>query len=411
LFVPTNYFERTIDGNNFIRGNFKVVRNVNRALVLNLIRERQPISRVQIAKLTGLNKSTVSSVVHDLLDDDLIFEQETSDKNVGRNPIQLRIKGGGHFVGTINIDSQKTSIAVVDITGSLKDSVARKTEPGNPAAFVRSCVEELFVLSKRSGIPALKGIGVSVAGIVDPKKSRVIISPSLRWEGFDIGAVIKECTPPGTSVSVDNDSRSSALAELWFGTHKEVLSNFVFVSVGPGIGTGIVNNRNVLTGAFYASGEFGHMTLFEGGQLCACGNQGCWEAYACEGAAIARYAALKEQNAEQVAGLFFQDLAEKALAGELQALQALRGMGYFLGLGIANIVRAVDPLAIIIGGRITQLWELIYPEIAATVSQRSFFGTQHRIDILPTSLKVEPRLLGAATLAIKEIFSDYRIMV
>lgn len=394
-----------------IGGNLKVVRNVNRALILNLIRERQPISRVQIARLTGLNKSTVSSLVYDLIGDNLISEHEAADNNVGRNPIQLSIRNDGNFVGAINIDSEKTSLAIFDIDGRLQDSFSKNTEPENPEGFVKSCILELFRWCRRMGIGNLKGIGVSIAGIVDPEKSRVIASPNLGWDDFDVGQVIADASPRDIFISVDNDSRSSALAELWFGTHQNDLSNFVFVSVGPGIGTGIVANKDLLPGAFYASGEFGHMTLFEGGQLCSCGNYGCWEAYASEMATIAHYATLLRLNHAQAAQITFQDLAENSRAGEPQALKALTEMGHFLGLGIANILRALDPQAIVIGGRVTQLWDLVYPEIAKTVSQRSFFGIRHQVEIRPTSLEVPPRLLGAATLAIKEIFDDYKIMM
>jgi predicted NBD/HSP70 family sugar kinase len=397
--------------NNFISGNAKVLRNINRAMILNLIREQQPISRIKIAKLTGLNKSTVSSIVSDLLEEELVFQEEVFEtgQNVGRNPINLYLKTGKHLVGGINIDSPISRIAISDLDGSLKESTEIQTASENPTQFVQRCVKELFKLKERLHIRHLKGIGVSVAGIVDPVSDRVIIAPRLGWEDFEIGKLLKQLCPEEGVISTDNDARASAVAELWYGNREMNLSNFVFLSVGPGIGTGIVVGKNLIYGGTYASGEFGHVVLFEGGELCACGNYGCWEAYASDRATVKRYVTRKQQNGSSDHAIMLQDIINQADQKETIAREVLLQTGYYLGLGIANIIKTLDPEAIIIGGRITTAWDIVYPEIMQTLSKRAFFGKNRNIRILPSSLKVRPRLLGAATLAIKELFDDLKI--
>jgi predicted NBD/HSP70 family sugar kinase len=395
---------------NFISGNAKVVRNINRAVILNLIREKQPISRIKIARLTGLNKSTVSSIVTDLLEERLIYQEVQPDQNVGRKPINLCLKLGTNFVGGINIDSPLTRIAIADLDGSLKISSTLQTLPENPEQFIGRCVEELFVLRNRLNIAHLEGVGVSVAGIVDPVNAKVIFAPRLGWEDFEIGKPLKQLCPEEGGITIDNDARASALAELWYGKHELSLSNFVFLSVGPGIGTGIVEGKNLIYGNSYASGEFGHMTLFEGGELCSCGNYGCWEAYASDRATVRRYLARKQPDRDpSTVSIMLQDIIDQAMQSETVARDILLQAGHYLGMGIANIIKALDPEAIIIGGRITSAWEIIYPEIMQTLSQRAFFGKNRNIRILPTSLTVRPRLLGAATLALKELFTDFKI--
>ena len=394
---------------NLITGNAKVLRGINRGMILNLIREKQPISRINIARLTGLNKSTVSSIISELLKEDLIYEQVNQDQNIGRNPINLFLKLGKYFIGAINIDASLTRFAVVDIDGSVKGISSIETNSKDPEKFMDKCVSELLTLCKKHNITHLEGLGVSIAGIVDPENLIVNFAPNLGWEDFNIGEALKKRLPHVENLAIGNDAKSSALAELKFGDHALDLSNYVFLSIGQGIGSGIVVENKLMNGEFQASGEFGHMVIFEGGEKCTCGNNGCWEAYASDRAIVNRYIAKKPTRHEHVVDFIAQDIIDLAKDKDEVAIEILKQTGYYLGLGIANIIKAVDPHAIIIGGKITQVWDLIYPEINAVVKQRAYFGKKKNINILPTSLKTLPRLIGAATLAIEEIFDGYKI--
>jgi predicted NBD/HSP70 family sugar kinase len=397
---------------NIITGNTKVLRGINRAMILNIIREQQPISRVNLARLTGLNKSTVSSIISELLQEDLIFEQVNEDQNVGRNPLNLYLKLGKYYVGAINIDSSITRFAIADIDGSVKGTAEIETDSKDPFKFVDKCIFELDKLCSKLGITYLEGLGISIAGIVDSEKLIVNFAPNLGWEDFEIGKLLREKLPHIKNIAVGNDAKSSALAELRFGDYEIDLSNFVFLSIGQGIGSGIVVENNIMNGEFHASGEFGHMVIFEGGQLCTCGNNGCWEAYASDRAIVNRYLAMKHGKIDYAVDFIVQDIIDLAKKNDETAVDILKQIGGYLGLGIANIIKAIDPHAIIIGGKITQVWDIIYPEINSIVMQRAFFGRKKDIKILPTSIKsVSPRLLGAAALAIEEIFGGYKIMV
>lgn len=394
----------------FISGNAKLVRNINRAVILNLIREKQPISRIEIAKLSGLNKSTVSSIVAGLLAEALVYEEIAPNQNVGRNPIKLHLKLGTHWVGAINIDAPLTRLAIADLDGSVKVAVSFDQQSQNPEQFIRACVAKLFELRDQLQIGRLEGVGVSIAGIVDPVQAKVVFAPRLGWEDFEIGKLLAQLCSHEGIVVIDNDARASALAELWYGNHDLKLSDFVFLAVGPGIGTGIVVNKELIHGSSYAAGEFGHMTLFEGGELCSCGNYGCWEAYASDRATVKRYM-MQKQLDSTAPPVMLQDIIDSAVQHhETLARDILRQTGHYLGMGIADIIKAVDPEAIIIGGRIIEAWDIVYPEIMQTLAMRAFFGKNRKIRILPTSLvEVRPRLLGAATLVVKEIFSDFKI--
>ncbi len=394
-----------------IGGNAKVVRNINRSMVLNIIRSRQPISRTKLARLTGLNKSTISSIVADLLEEELITEEIKIDQNIGRNPLDLSLKLGKYLVGAISIDAALTRIAIADIDGSICGTCSITTEPQQPENFIKTCLTELNRLRIENNLSELHGLGFSIAGIVDSKKLIVNFAPNLGWENFNLGEAVKKLLPDIEILAVGNDAKNSALAELWFGNHGMNLANFVFLQVGPGIGSGIVVGNKILDGEFHASGEVGHMIIFEGGELCVCGNHGCWERYASDRATISRYAVKKFGSMDLTNNITVDDIVENANNNDEVAREVLSQTGYYLGMGIANIIKAFDPHAIIVGGRIIQAWDLIYPEIIEIVSQRAFYGKKKNSIILPTSLKIRPRLLGAATLAIKEIFNDYKITI
>ncbi|MGA7720465.1 MAG: ROK family transcriptional regulator [Ignavibacteriaceae bacterium] len=395
---------------NLITGNAKILRGINRGMILNIIREKQPISRVKIAGITGLNKSTVSSIISELLKEDLIYEEVNEDQNIGRNPLNLFLKLGKYFVGAINIDSSITRIAISDIDGSIKNIAEIETDSKVPEDFIEKCVTELLKLQKQMGIESLEGLGVTIAGIVDSEKLTVNFASNLGWENFDIGEILRKMLPGVKNISIGNDAKASALAELWFGDHAIDLSNFVFLSVGHGIGSGIVIGNKLMDSAFKAAGEFGHMVIFEGGELCKCGNNGCWEAYASDRAIVNSYIAKKPGKLDHAVDFIAQDIIDLAKQNDPTAVEILKKTGYYLGLGIANIIKAIDPYAIIIGGKVTQVWDIIYPEIMIVVTQRAYFGREKNIKILPTSLKTLPRLIGAATLAIEEIFDGYKII-
>ena len=400
---------RKVKHDHVVSANSRVVRNINRGVILNVIRERQPISRATIARVTRLNKSTVSSIVAVLVKEDLVAEKIEKGDAVGRYPLSLRLKKGRNLYGAISFDSAATRIAVVDIDGTILHTDKMQTNSHPPEEFVSHCVRSLIDLRKRNRLPQFKGIGISVAGIVDSTQARVVFAPHLGWENVNIGELLAHCCPEVGAVAVENDAKAAALAELWFGRHNINLSNFVFLSVGRGIGTGIVIDRRILTGDSHLAGEFGHMVLLEGGEQCTCGKLGCWEAYASDQATARRFALAGGANGGLHGTVTIDDVITAAKGGDGRAIEVLKVSARFIGMGIANVIKAVDPAAIIIGGHITRVWDLISPSIIEEARQRSFFGESGGPPILPTSLTARPPLLGAAALAVRRSFGDVRL--
>jgi predicted NBD/HSP70 family sugar kinase len=393
-----------------IGGNSKLVRSINRATILNLIRERQPISRVAISKITRLNKSTVSNIVSELIKEEYLNEEIVSDNKIGRNPLQLRLNQERHFVGAVNFDTNLIHVAIVNLNGKILKQIELQNSVVSPDVYVKKAINKLNHLKSELAIRSLQGIGVTISGLIDPVNGHVTVAPNLGWKDVKLKELFRKYDSSKPFIRFENDADASALGELWYGQGEiQNYSNFVFVSVGAGIGTGIVIDNKVIEGISYAAGEFGHMTLHEHGVDCVCGSKGCWEAYASDKATLQRYLARTKISKTAGQRILIEDICNAANQGKNEAVAVIKETGRYLGEGIANILRALDPPVIVIGGRILQVWSIIYPEILRGLSKHSFFGLEKKVKILPSSPSERPRLIGSATMALNEIFRDYRI--
>ncbi|MFQ5864542.1 MAG: ROK family protein [bacterium] len=402
-----------INTDNLVSGNHKIVRNANSANLLNLIRENQPISRAALSKSSKLNKSTVSSIVADLLKEKLIRETTVGRSTGGRKPILLSLNKSEYLIGAIDFDPAYSHIAIGDIEANILKKKTIKTKAKQPKAFVQRCLRELLDMKDTLNYSNLKKVGISIPGIVDTKKGVVVIAPDLKWENLSIRKIVKEFDPKGTirSVIIENEANSSALAEQWFGQDEvKNKSNIVFIS--EGIGTGIILNKKLIQGSYHAAGQFGHMTIDANGKECICGNHGCWEDYASNVATVKRFFNVEEFDGN--ANDELPKIIDLAQNGDEIAINTLHETGRYLGIGISNIIKAVDPDVVIMGGLITNAWNIIHPVIMSEIENRVFksivfSNTKKKVQIVSTSLKERSSLIGAFTLAIREIFSGYKI--
>jgi N-acetylglucosamine repressor len=238
--------------------------------------------------------------------------------------------------------------------------------------------------------------------LVEPEPGRVIFIPHFKWRDWDAAKRIRQET--GLPVRIDNDANAVALAELWFGRPEiREVRDFVMVLVEEGLGTGLVFDGQVYHGDVGAAGEFGHMTIGAGAPVaCAAGNYECWEAFASERAALARYANLSRRDGE---GVTFPELVDAALGGEEAARAALVETGRYLGVGISNIIKGLSPRSVIVGGEIARAWPLINGELIKAVEEYSICRGMKVARIIPSTLGETPRLMGALSLVLSSKFA------
>src|ERR1044072_8147220 len=372
------------------------IRNINRQIVLNYVRERAPISRAEISHETELQRSTVSLIVEELKDRGLVAEIE-GESTGGRPPLLLQLKAAGPIAIGVDLSTEQTVIATSDLAGRVLTQKSFDTDASAEKTLkkVIDCVNRL--VKSDEGIEA---IGVSLPGLVDPETGNALFIPHFRWRNFDVAARLHAAT--GLPVKVDNDANATALAELWFGRPEvREVRNFVMILVEEGLGTGIVFDGQVYHGEAGAAGEFGHMTIGSNAPVaCAAGGRECWEAFASERAALARYAKLAGSDA-----VSFKELVDRALDGEKAAQTALLKTADYLGGEISNVIKGLSPEAVIVGGEMARAWPLISADIKKAVERNNICRGLQGPRIIPSTLGETPRLMGALSLVLSRKFA------
>ncbi|PYS25200.1 MAG: hypothetical protein DMF72_02480 [Acidobacteria bacterium] len=394
--VTEDRLVRRINLKNVQGANPHTIRDINRQIVLNYVRELQPISRATIARETALQRSTISQIVDGLTDEGLVEEIGEGKSTGGRRPTLLRLRTIGTIAIGVNITPTLTTVATSNLAGLVVQQKAFPTDP-NPDHTLAHIIE---IVRKFAGESSIEGVGISVPGLVDPATGNLIFVPYFRWRDLPIGEIISRAA--GLPVTIDNDANAVALAELWFG-RPEVRDarDFIFVLVADGVGTGIIFDGQVYRGIRGAAGEFGHMIVGSNAPvLCSCGNDDCWEAFASERAASARYHKL---SGGRIAPNF-STLIDRALRGEREARISLTETAGYLGTGISNLIVGFSPEAVIVGGAITRAWPLIKKSLTEKI-ERSIRRGLPSARILRSTLNGDPTLMGALSLVLARKFA------
>lgn len=387
--------------NQIARSN--TIRDINKQIVLNYVRERAPISRAEIARETDLQRSTVSAIVDGLQCSGLIEEIGMGNSTGGRKPTLLKLKTGTPVAIGVDVTPRRTTIALADLAGKVLDKEEFPTSPDEEFMTVQIVRRVAKFVEKYKNLNL--EIGISVPGIADPTIGRPLYIPYFQWHNWDIGRRITEKT--NLPVTIDNDANAIALAELWFGREKiRKIRNFITVLVGEGVGTGIIFDGQIYRGERGAAGEFGHMIVGVNAPVrCSCGSRDCWEAHASENAAIARYHNLFENPLTNVNGMNMAKLVLLANRGEKQAAEALKETAKYLGIGISNLIVGLSPQAVIVSGSITRAWDIVSVELNA-IAERSVRRDLPKPAIMASTLGDNPTLIGALSLVLARKFAS-----
>lgn len=386
--------------------NLPRVRARNLTVTLDALRKLQPISRSGLAAATRLTAATMSNLVADLASLGFIREERSPERRIGRRPVLLSLDPDGPQLLGIEISRSRVLGVVTDLAGGIRAS-ARRPAPaqrGSEAtlAIVQGVIEELW----DEGAPPA-GIGVGIPGPVDSGRGRIMEPPNFPgWSGLPLGDILHDRW--GVPVLVDDDAKTAALGEHWFGAGRTV-DTMLYVSIGEGIGAGLVVHNELYRGTHELAGEIGHMTLDLDGPACECGNRGCLETFVSLGAIRERAAAL---GLEHEGG----PELELARADAIEAVERLAGHGHagatalkdrvyrYLAAGIVNAVNCYDPDAIIVGGPLVERWNDLCPQLRMRVRGRSFGVATQAVDLRSAALGGYASVVGAAVLVIQHLF-------
>ena len=395
---------RRIDLSNFQVATSETARDINRRIVLNLIRTHQPISRADLARHSGLQRSTVSVIAEQLIKERWITEGANGHTPRGRRPRFLHLNKERVGIIGINVRPVTTTLALADLDANFlaQDSLAT---PQDPKKFLAELIPRVRKLMDARTELTCEGIGVSLPGRVDLATKQIVFAPNLGWRDFDLKTPLEKAT--GLPVELENAANSCALSEICFGRRAEGLRNLVIVTVSEGIGCGLILNHQLVQGSTGTAGEFGHAALIQDGLECSCGNRGCWEMYASNSAAVRYYSQASapnrgRQSATVEKTISFDHLLRLADQGDAKAVEALQQMAKYLGLGIAPLVSGLAPDMIVIVGEVTRAWQKVGPIIKETIRRHSF--TRAETQIVPSDPITQPRLRGTIALVLLKHF-------
>jgi predicted NBD/HSP70 family sugar kinase len=372
----------------------EIVRDINRRVVLNLIRTRQPISRADLARASGLQRSTISLIVEQLIEEHWVLEGPTGRLPRGRHPTYLRLNSERAIIG-VDIRPIQTTVALSDVNGKFTAQEVLATSP-DPKVAMEELIQAIRRIADSGRGKKIEGIGISLPGRFDEGSDKLVFAPNLKWGVVNIRNPLAEAT--GLEVELENAANACVLAAVWFDHAPE--RNLVVLTVSEGIGTGILANGQLVRGLGGMAGEFGHVPVDPRGPLCGCGSRGCWEVFASNRAALRYYL----QSDADPGGLSFPELLSRADHGDARAANALETMAHHLGRGMRMVVAGLAPERIVVVGDLTRSWHRFGPIIEAEVRAQTLAGgcTPR---VTPANEDGMARLRGTVALVLQKHFS------
>jgi predicted NBD/HSP70 family sugar kinase len=385
--------------------NKSALRQANERLVLNAIRQNPSVARSDIVRITGLSPSSVTFILKRLKRERMISEEKAAEHaQLGRRPTVLRLRPDARLAIGAEISRSGARVALADFNGQVLRDKAVAFHP-NPEIYFDRVHAAIRSLVDRAAHEQMLGVGVGLPGTIDPSSGRVIAAENLGWFRVEAGARLRGRLP--FPFYYENLAKLAALGEMWVSERdNRPLHDFVSVVARGGIGTGVIINGQLLQGAHSAASEFGHTTLYADGRRCACGNTGCWEQYASDFALCRLYAEMGGQDGS-AAESDAAEIIRRAREGDAIAQRALDETARHAGTGFANLIWALDPEAIVVGGWIAEAWSLIEDTVWASVRSRVAPYCLSELRILPSQHAADAGLLGAVALVLTRFFTSF----
>ncbi len=390
----------------------------NRRVVLNIIRDKGPLTRREVSETCSLSITTTKRLVDEILRDGPVEELPLDEQPTRRGRRATGIVLNANFAHSIGVIVQPGMIAlsVVDLSGRVTEERTVPIGGEHSGQVIDRVATEVRQMQNKyqdgkHGIPL--GVGVGVAGVIDAREGVVFYCPNLPgWENIPLASQLRHTL--GTEILVDDAVRCASLAEKRYGLGV-CLSTFLYIYIGRGVGAGIILDNRFYRGSGGLAGEFGHITIKEQGPLCNCGNRGCLEALVSQDAILRTiqdliasnvYSSLKQKTSGNQP-LTLRDVEEAAEAGDKLANMVVHAVGESIGTGIADLVNIFDPGVVILGGEvISHFGDHLIEGITKTVGLRGIQSITQRTRILTSNLEGLVAARGAATLMIERYFGN-----
>jgi len=392
------------------------VREVNLSSVLRVIHTEAPLSRAQLANVTGLNKSTVSSLVEELLARGLIHETGVNSNGTGRPSTLLEINPQAGAIIGVEFGVDFVSVALTDFLGNILWQQMVNTDPADDQeitlANTLDLVHEAIAVGREMSL-LLIGLGLAAPGIVDLDDGVLVFAPNLCWRDVPLRKIFSDKT--GLKVFIENDANAAAIAEHLFGVARHS-NDFIFVFVGVGIGSGLFLNGKLYRGKNGYAGEIGRSPIMaESSQLQnQIGDLGYWETYANQSSISQRYRARLKLKPNNINSMLFSEhnpllsistIKQVADAKDADMRDSISEAGIALGQGFASLINIFNPEKIILGGPFSIIGEYLLPSTQDAVTRYAFPEIGQHAGIVLSAFGQDASLIGAIAIVVDDVLS------
>jgi glucokinase-like ROK family protein len=404
----------------FRTGDQTFVRELNRSILLERLWVGSSLSRADLAVSTGLNKTTVSSLIDGLISDGFVREIGLNASAGGRPGVLLELNPDAGLIIGAEIGVERLNVVVSNLRASIS---WRRQIQFDLSDSLEHVLEQLVTLlrqarqhTQRRGL-RLFGAGVTIPGLVDVGSGTLVFEPNMGWTNVAVRQLLVDRLR--FPILIDNDANAAALAERYFGVARGV-DDFAYVVANIGLGTGLVLGGHILQGVSGHAGEAGHTTIDPDGPLCRCGNRGCWERLASQRAlmeraeqaiAAGRPTLLTSTTDHGAARVNMQTVLLAARAGDAVALEALHETGVYLGIGIANLVNIFNPSLVALGGTLSLADEFLLPVARQVVQERAMRELHQAARIVVSAFKADACVMGGVALVLHGLLSRPQLVL
>lgn len=394
--------------------NMGEVKLKNRSAVLRLLFQYGPISRAELSQFTGLTPPTITSLVGEMIDEGIVVETGDTDGpangGAGRRRVLIDLRKDAKYEIGVEFSADTTHIGISDLKGNLLEEQTMPALYGSAADSIQEAAARTKDMLYRRGIPLERvlGAGIGAVGLVDRKEGISRRSPNLGWENVRVKDIFTQTLP--IPVLVENNVRCMALGERFFGLGREV-DDMILFHVGAGVGCGIIIDGRIFHGSSEGAGEIGHTTIDINGPQCTCGKRGCLEALA-SGRAIARrgqellksYVEATASSSPKASAMSAYDVFLAAQAGDQTAASILNDAGYYLGIGVANLINLFNPQMVVLHGGVFNSGEMVLKPLLETAASHIFSDRVEDADIRLSAYGDELGVMGGGALVLEELF-------
>ncbi|MEL7367443.1 MAG: ROK family transcriptional regulator [Myxococcota bacterium] len=386
------------------------VRAQHYAVLLRLLWANREVSRAELARRTGLSRSTVSAIVNDILASGIVRETRAGSSSGGRRPIMLGFNDDARLILGLDIGATHVGALVMNLRGKI---LARRTRPMETRDHPQETLTLVADLGREvlQEVPSadLLGVGAGLPAPLHPKTKRVLRMVMPKWDGLDVTEALEASFR--CPVRLDNDANLGALAEQWWGAGKEG-EDLVFVKIATGIGAGLIIGGRIVDGAHGVAGELGHLSVDPNGPPCNCGVNGCLNVIIGTPALLSRAEARRPHFPDsnlQGGPITLVRLIEAVHQQDPLAMEIIQFAGERLGDGLANLLNVLDPSTVVLGGQITQVGEPLLKTVRQTVLRRTLVTSLGEERVVRSQIDEQSVALGAATLILRAALETQEI--